>query len=206
MTDIFEVYVGTYYTPQILQTKSWKMISIFYIGVAQWYHLNIQYHTLHQLTWHQLHLTRNAGIVLQSIIIFKIPWRIPLSTFQINTSIGFCILIIRSPIQISQTWPAALSQRFPRHRLLRKSLVSDPSMHHGPCVKHVPWCMSRSLTRDGGENVPDISGACATRNFTYLVRGPLLYVIHKEMVRFLIQFLIASFSQYELNVILSYKN
>ena len=24
----------------------------------------------------------------------------------------------------------------------------------------------------GGENVPDIPGACATRNFTYLVRGP----------------------------------
>ena len=26
------------------------------------------------------------------------------------------------------------------------------------------------LTRGGGENVPGISGACATRNFTYLVR------------------------------------
>ena len=25
----------------------------------------------------------------------------------------------------------------------------------------------------GGENVPGIPGACATRNFTYLVRGPL---------------------------------
>ena len=24
----------------------------------------------------------------------------------------------------------------------------------------------------GGENVPSIPGACATRNFTYLVRGP----------------------------------
>ena len=35
---------------------------------------------------------------------------------------------------------------------------------------HVPWCMSGSLTCGGGENVP---GACATRNFTYLSRGPL---------------------------------
>ena len=26
--------------------------------------------------------------------------------------------------------------------------VSDPDMHHGPCVKHVPWCMSGSLTND----------------------------------------------------------
>ena len=37
------------------------------------------------------------------------------------------------------------------------------------CVTHVPWFMSGSLTRDGGENVP---GACTTRNFTYLSRGP----------------------------------
>ena len=32
--------------------------------------------------------------------------------------------------------------------------------------------MSRSLTFGGGENVPDIPSACATRNFTYLARGP----------------------------------
>ena len=32
--------------------------------------------------------------------------------------------------------------------------------------------MSASLTRGGGENVTGIPGACATRNFTYLVRGP----------------------------------
>ena len=24
--------------------------------------------------------------------------------------------------------------------------VSDPDMHHGTCVKHVPWCMPGSLT------------------------------------------------------------
>ena len=57
---------------------------------------------------------------------------------------------------------------FPRHRLQKKSLVSDPGMHHGTCVTHVPCCMSRSLTHDDGENVPGIPGACATRNFTYL--------------------------------------
>ena len=26
------------------------------------------------------------------------------------------------------------------------SRVSDPDMHHGTCVTHVPWCMSGSLT------------------------------------------------------------
>ena len=50
---------------------------------------------------------------------------------------------------------------FPRHRLQRKPLVSDPGMHHGTCVTHVPWCMSGSLTCGGGENIPGIPGPCA---------------------------------------------
>ena len=63
-------------------------------------------------------------------------------------------------------------ERFPaHHRLQRKPLVSDPGMHHGTCVTHMPWCMSGLLNRGGGENVPDIPGACSTLNFTYPVRG-----------------------------------
>ena len=54
----------------------------------------------------------------------------------------------------------------------RKPLISDSGMHHGRCITHVPWCMSRSLTRGAGENNPDIPGACATHNFAYLVGGP----------------------------------
>ena len=50
---------------------------------------------------------------------------------------------------------------FPRRRFPRKSLVSDPGMHHGTCVTHVPWCMSGSLTCGDEENVPGIPGACA---------------------------------------------
>ena len=69
-------------------------------------------------------------------------------------------------------------ERFPRHRIQRKPLVSDPDMHRGTCVTHVPWCMSGSLTRSGGENVPGIPGAWANRNFTYLVRGPLYRYYH----------------------------
>ena len=45
-------------------------------------------------------------------------------------------------------------------------LLSDPDMHHGTCVANVPWCMSGSLIRGGGETC-----ACATQNFTYLLRG-----------------------------------
>ena len=32
-------------------------------------------------------------------------------------------------------------ERFPHRRAF-----SDPDMHHGTCVAHVPWCMSGSLT------------------------------------------------------------
>ena len=45
-------------------------------------------------------------------------------------------------------------ERFARHRLPRKPLVSDPGMHHGTCATHVPWCMSGSLTRGGGKTFP----------------------------------------------------
>ena len=50
---------------------------------------------------------------------------------------------------------------FPCRRFQRKPLDSDPCMHHGTCVTHVPWCMSGSLTCGDRENVPGIPGACA---------------------------------------------
>ena len=55
--------------------------------------------------------------------------------------------------------------------------VIDTDMHHGTCMTHVPWCMPGSLSNGFlwsrcGENVPGIPGACTTRNFAYLARGP----------------------------------
>ena len=47
-------------------------------------------------------------------------------------------------------------EHFPRHRFQRWPLVSNPGMHHGTYVTHLPWCMSGSLTGGGGENVPGI--------------------------------------------------
>ena len=57
------------------------------------------------------------------------------------------------------------------------------------CVTHVTWCMSGSLSRDDGENVPGIPGACATRNFTYLAGGPWPFII--SGTSFLIGYLVA---------------
>ena len=66
-------------------------------------------------------------------------------------------------------------ERYPRHWLQRKQLVSDPGMHLGTCVTHVPRCMSGSPTRVGGENVPGIPGA--NRNFMYLARGSWICIV-----------------------------
>ena len=56
--------------------------------------------------------------------------------------------------------------------------VSNPDMHHGTFVTHVPWCMLGSLASGflwsrWWVNVPGIPGACSTHNFTYPVRGTL---------------------------------
>ena len=82
---------------------------------------------------------------------------------------------------LPDTWNCGLRmfrecrERYPRQRLQKKPLVSDPSMHHGTCDTHVPCCMSGSLNRGGGENFPDIPSARTTRNLTYLARGPLTW-------------------------------
>ena len=68
-------------------------------------------------------------------------------------------------------------ERFPRHLLKGTRRASDPSTHHGTCVTHVLWCTLGSLTRGGGQNVTDIPGECATRNFSYLVFSDIAYSI-----------------------------
>ena len=74
-------------------------------------------------------------------------------------------------------------EHFPGHRLQRKSVINDPGMQHDTCVTHVPWYMSGSLTRGSGKNVPGIPGACATRNFPYLVRGPYCMLFANHAIR-----------------------
>ena len=75
---------------------------------------------------------------------------------------------------------------FPVTDFKGKQLVCDPGMHSGTCVTHVPWCMSGSLTRGGGENVPGIPGACATHNFTHLARGPCAKLFCRKKSRLLV--------------------
>ena len=70
-------------------------------------------------------------------------------------------------VQLRDAHAPECGERFPRHQLQRKPLVSDLGVHNGSCVMHVG-----SLTRDGRENDPGIPDAYAVRNFTHLARDP----------------------------------
>ena len=64
-----------------------------------------------------------------------------------------------------------MPETFSRQWLQRNPLVSDPGMHQGTCVTHVPWYMSGSLTRAGGENVPGIILCLMTSIPGWLIRA-----------------------------------
>ena len=56
-------------------------------------------------------------------------------------------------------------------------LANNPDIHQGTWATHVPWCIPGSVTSGflwnrWREKVPSIPGACATLNFTYLIRVP----------------------------------
>ena len=56
-----------------------------------------------------------------------------------------------------------------------RSRHASRHVRHARAVMHVGIANLRfPLKSAAGENVPGIPGACATRNFTYLVRGPYL--------------------------------
>ena len=67
-------------------------------------------------------------------------------------------------------------ERFPTTDLKESARVSDPGMHHGTCVMHVPWCMSGSLTSGGGKNVPGSSRRMRNPQFYVSGKRPMSYL------------------------------
>ena len=60
---------------------------------------------------------------------------------------------------------------------ISKEIASSRSRHASRHMRRAcALCISESLTRGGGENVPGIPGACATRNFRCLVRGSCCWI------------------------------
>ena len=126
---------------------------------VHWFHLHIVIRARHLLLWFD---------TVRDSISLPVTLKMHICLF---VCLLFCFLFSCDMGLLPDTQKCGLSmrrecrERFPRQRLQRKSLVSHHGMHHGTCVTHVPWCMSGSLTRCGGKNVPSILGACATRSF-----------------------------------------
>ena len=116
---------------------------------------------------------------------------IPISIFHLQTIIKEHVNMLIKDLRENKMW-LKFANNGPLTRYVKLWVAHAPGMpgtfsppptsketsgmHHGTCVTHVPWCMSGSLTNGGGENVPGIPGACATRNFTYLARGPCCHL------------------------------
>ena len=112
---------------------------------------------------HGFMLFRIWLLVLLCILIFHIHVTSP--KISLLTQFWYIWHLIISHTMVSQTSPSMdllpdtwncglrmrreCRKRFPRHQLQRKLPVSNPDMHHGTCVTHVPWCMSGSLTCGG---------------------------------------------------------
>ena len=63
-------------------------------------------------------------------------------------------------------------ERFPRHRELTIPTCITARASRTCCDACRDGYLAVAFEVGGGENVSGIPGACATRNFTYLVRGP----------------------------------
>ena len=146
----------------------------FTLSLVSWVWRGIMWQTSCLLSFMMIEINRNP----LKILLFCLYDKAAKNGWQ-------CIVEIIGSQVLPDTWNCGLRMRrecwehFPRHRLQRKPLVSNPCMHHGTYVTHVPWCTSGSLTRDGEENAPGIPGACATRNITYLARGSWLEIQHE---------------------------
>ena len=65
------------------------------------------------------------------------------------------------------------------------SFTATAGQRHARAVMHAGIANSSvSFEIGGGENVPGIPGACATRYFTYLVRGSLVLTITRIVLTF----------------------
>ena len=128
---------------------------------------------LKEITWFQ---TSSIGITFDIAVSTIVVTKRNKTTYMIH---NFTIMTIVMQTDILGHVKCILK---PALRSLARSLSQWPSYQKRkiagcPCVTHLEWYMPGSLTSGfpcslGGENVPDIPGACATRKFTYQTRSP----------------------------------
>ena len=99
--------------------------------------------------WHAYVLTSHGWVITYhtyiNVIIYVCPYSSSSATIRKTSHMG----ILPDTRNCGLRMRRECRERFPRHRLLRKPLLSDPGMHHGTCMTQVSWCMSGSLTRGG---------------------------------------------------------
>ena len=132
---------------------------------------DVPLHVENLLTSHAMNAAPHMLVtsIFWSLEIVDLWWFVSLkSTLKVTNSCA-CVISPWASNQIRNIAGCACARIagnvFPRRRLQRKPLISDPGMHHGTCVTHVPWCMLASLASGGGENVPGIPGTCAPAIF-----------------------------------------
>ena len=146
------------------------------------------------------HLTGHVCDYLTMKLIHVSKWGpgIPaVGSFTNMTRLSFWMFFVLRNVEIVELqlfgtatcrWFNKLSCHGPLARYAKLQVAHAPEMRG----THVPWCMPGWLTSGfrevvGGENGSGITGACATRNFAYLVRGPLAsncvnalsYILHQ---------------------------
>ena len=85
------------------------------------------------------------------------------------------LILAQGPIARYVKLPVTHAPEMPR-TFSQPPRVSHPDMHHGTCLSRRDRKLVVSFEVVRGENVPGIPGTCTTSNFTYLIRGPWLYL------------------------------
>ena len=134
--------------------------------IITFYLVIIVFHTA--FPWIRIRKAQRLNSGRGNLAISSLPiWGMKLTFSWYEVIFWYCKMVQGQ--HLNKCLAAIMLKRFPPPST---SLVSDPDMHHDTCVTHVPWCMSGSLTRGGREDVPGITDAWSTSDFTYPARGP----------------------------------
>ena len=166
-------------------------IYIYNFNLMYVWHDHFKYHTTQTCTLPEGTSRVRHGVVCLTLIHLWIVFHLSLSPFQLTDTMilswkwaYFAMGLLPDTLNDGLRMRRECRERFPRHRLQWKPLISDHSMHPGTCVTHVPWCMTGSQIRGGRESVFGIPGACALHNPQFCVCGkrPIVWCIdkHKE--------------------------
>ena len=111
--------------------------------------------------------TYQKCIKSRQIFLYEYIIRFPEQLNDLRNMMATCMGLLPDALNWGLRMRRECRKRFPRHRLQRKPLVSDPDIHHGTCVMHVPWCMSGPPAQGGGKTFPAFPAHAQPHNFTY---------------------------------------